>query len=1187
MPRDVVLDIIIAKMIGMEYMAGYDAMVQGCRELDAVESALITKGLLREYANAVSKGDRARIARVSGALEQVSKAMELFNYATGQRQVETMRDEKGRFARYITGARSSETPQVEAKRTKGNASVATTTMQQNISNALNAQTNPAAPGQAIQERERGQQLAGKVRAISRFQDELLEVFGANAGDDIVVVVENIPTSADEEIRQEVVGLNAPVHQGALDVANEGPARMTVGLKADAKAESRNKYKQFEMLLNSGLRPDVAADLMGASAGKEGAARGAAQKLTDAMYGYTGLKGSEPGSRAKKHFATMDALGSYFENTKQPQLAAAGTALKLAARAGSGLKPQHYELAERMNYRFRGRKDNLPKTYTDSMNNEAHKSIVATSSEADLSPDTWAAKREALHKWSQQVAVNSTDPRTHDVNFTDPTAAEVSYLNGTMDMRASPRAFVDQFTRDMAVTSLINEVPSDKRAVLLGQLAGYGVPSSGMIIRSDGQSKEMYRGTGDDHYLPFSAKALPELRDGQYVRTRTLGGLTPEDITTLVTSGGRRATVLSGSGLFSVELRPDVSLEGRMKSPEVAAMGERYERILDQVANSGMYIQDLSQEDEMNLKVQARAYAPDTTSQEYKTRYNTLRNQLIEEKSQLSTGPDGDVERITQEVKDSVKSMDIGGGSEQQRARIISDMTKDALETAQAEKVRQLKLNSEGYALALETLRMQYPDIIRRVEHQSLKDFASERRMTRALPKGALDLRNRKGAADIDLVTPGRTRAHPKEWSSQTQADQLPLPGKEELGRRPQQSRARYAAGLEGPRAGGVTGGPAASTTAPAAGTTQAAGAPTTDLGLVRGTMGTQHDKTIADAKAALKGSMQNVTLDPMATTGNTNALKFDKDEHFTEALDSDTRAGFGVELSANKSPSAILLSPAAIERATRTPQGLTMLMSMAYGAHKRGDSGWADEVLAGVPLGSDEDLRNNAAELLDGVASANMLKDTPFSHTPITGKKELGFFIPPDVMARVQAPIRPGGGAEALARVEAAAGDPATPQGQARAAARTRMNDALRNNVQLQTRLLHGEQSAAPMEDLSTLGLLAAQDWAMQEIDRMSTVADDTYGLTGDATAKAAFFNNPALVQGNKDKLKADYQQMFGAEYLRRSLGGGATGPKGLNLPPWVHKEEPLSLQEQVQLLQQWAKDHPLPPTSRSFQLVP
>jgi hypothetical protein len=1186
MPRDVVLDIIIAKMIGMEYMAGYDAMVQGCRELDAVEGALITKGLLREYANAISKNDKRRIADVSGALGQMSKAMELFNYATGQRQVETMRDEKGRFARYITGARSTQHPQVETnKRTKGNVSVATPGMQQRIVDQMEYPLNTAAPGEAVQQREKGQQLAGKVRAISRFQDELMDVFGENAGDDIVVVVENIPTSADEQQEQAAIGLQTPVTEEALRVAESPNARMTIGLRADAKRETRDKYKQFEMLLNSGLRPDVAADMIGASSGKEGAARGAAQKLTDAMYGYTGLKQSESGARAKKHFATMDALGSYFENTKVPQLAAAGTALKVAARAGEGLKPQHYELAERMNYRFRGRRDNLPKIYSDSTANDAHKSITSTSSDPSLTADTWAEKRDRLYKWSNKVAAASTDPRTNEINFTDPTAAEVSYLSGSMDLRASPRAFVDQFTRDIAVTSLIDEVPSDKRAVRLGQLAGYGVPSSGIVIRADGQAKEMYRGTGDDHYLPFSAKALPELRDGQYVRTRTLGGLTPEDITTLVTSGGRRATVLSGSGLFSVELRPDVSLEGRMKSPEVAAMGERYERILDQVANSGMYIQDLPQEDEMNLKVQARAYAPDTKSKEYQTRYNMLRNQLIEERSALTTTGEGnDMDRINQEVEASVSGMDIGGASPQQRARIVSDMKKDAIEAAQAEKVRKLKLNSEGYALAMETLRLQYPDIIRRVEHQSLRDFAVERRMTRALPKGSLDLRNRKGATDIDLVTPGRTRAHPKEWSARTLADQR---AGAQGGRVPQSRRA--AAGLNGeepeadiiPAGAPAAGAPVAGAPGPAAAQAPAAPAQAQDMGLVRGSMANQHDKAINDAQEMLKDSFQGASLDPMAMSSSPDALKFEKDQDFTDALDSSTRAGFGVGLSPSKKPGAVLLSPSSIERATLTPDGLTMLMSMAYGQRKRGDSGWSDGTLEDVPLGSDEAARNNAAMLLDAVASANMLRDTPFAHTPIMDKKQLGFYIPPDVMARVQAPIKPGGGAEALGRVEAAAGDTATPQGKARAAARTRMDDALRNNVQLQTRLLHGQPSANPMEDLSTLGLLAAQSWAMQEIDRMNVQADDTNGLAPDPNM---FFNNPALLQGNKDRLKEDYQAMFGAEYLRRSLGGGATGPKALNLPEWLHKG--LGLEDQVDLLRQWARDNPMPPASRSFQLA-
>ena len=57
--------------------------------------------------------------------------------------------------------------------------------------------------------------------------------------------------------------------------------------------------------------------------------------------------------------------------------------------------------------------------------------------------------------------------------------------------------------------------------------------------ADGQIVTQAIGYGDDHYLPFNLKNLKGLKGGEYIRTRSVGGPTSEDIYTGLLSGARR------------------------------------------------------------------------------------------------------------------------------------------------------------------------------------------------------------------------------------------------------------------------------------------------------------------------------------------------------------------------------------------------------------------------------------------------------------------------------------------------------------------------------------------------------------------------------------------------------------------------------------------------------------------------
>lgn len=109
------------------------------------------------------------------------------------------------------------------------------------------------------------------------------------------------------------------------------------------------------------------------------------------------------------------------------------------------------------------------------------------------------------------------------------------------------------------------------------------PSQGVIIDRHGRVSHEAVGYGEDWYLPFNLTNLKALKGGEYVRTRAYGGLTTEDIYTGLVSGARSVTVVSNSGVFTVEF-DDTFRGGRRLNDKAARMVGRYGQLLDAVKN---------------------------------------------------------------------------------------------------------------------------------------------------------------------------------------------------------------------------------------------------------------------------------------------------------------------------------------------------------------------------------------------------------------------------------------------------------------------------------------------------------------------------------------------------------------------------------------------------------------------------
>jgi hypothetical protein len=150
------------------------------------------------------------------------------------------------------------------------------------------------------------------------------------------------------------------------------------------------------------------------------------------------------------------------------------------------------------------------------------------------------------------------------------------------------------------------------------------PSEGVIFDRQGRLATQASGYGDDWYLPFNLKNLKALKGGEYVRTRTFGGPTTEDVYTGLIAGARAVTVVSHNGTYTVEF-DDTLRGGRRFNDKAARMVGRYGHLLDAVKNGKITTGgiDPSRLDELAAKA-AKLYPPDRDPGRYETELNRLK-----------------------------------------------------------------------------------------------------------------------------------------------------------------------------------------------------------------------------------------------------------------------------------------------------------------------------------------------------------------------------------------------------------------------------------------------------------------------------------------------------------------------------------------------------------------------------------
>lgn len=232
-----------------------------------------------------------------------------------------------------------------------------------------------------------------------------------------------------------------------------------------------------------------------------------------------------------------------------------------------------------------------------------------------------------------------------------------------------------------------------------QLAsGNTPPSEGLMLNKNGQIVTQAIGYGDDHYVPFNLKHLKGLKGGEYIRTRSVGGLTSEDIYTGLISGARQVTVVSRSGTFTMEFNEDFR-GGRRHNDKARRMTGRYEQILDAVQSEKVSRKQIP----TPIRNQIATKVREENLGESPTVIRTLTEDKIKE---YRESPD-----ITPEDQELISRLWMAG--------MISDPSRDAKEyRAQVEAMVRnnkdylFRLDGPGYDAASQALEEQFPYYIK-------------------------------------------------------------------------------------------------------------------------------------------------------------------------------------------------------------------------------------------------------------------------------------------------------------------------------------------------------------------------------------------------------------------------------------------------------------------------------------------
>jgi hypothetical protein len=261
-----------------------------------------------------------------------------------------------------------------------------------------------------------------------------------------------------------------------------------------------------------------------------------------------------------------------------------------------------------------------------------------------------------------------------------------------------------------------------------QLAsGTTPPSEGVLIDKNGKIVAQAVGYGDDHYLPFNLKNLKSLRGGEYVRRRSVGGLTTEDIYTGLMAGAKQVTVVSRSGVFTMTFEEDFK-GGRRYNDKALRMTKRYAQLLDAVQSEQVDNAKIPEEMRHAIRDEVKEEMGGFVSRPVLQQAITRREQEYKSSPELSEADEDRFRRIA-----TLRAMAKGD-------RNVEAYLDEVRNEMAADKEFKFRLNGTGYAAALSALQEQFPYYIK-VDSKPLRGH--EGRIETELDRGYVEPGNNR------------------------------------------------------------------------------------------------------------------------------------------------------------------------------------------------------------------------------------------------------------------------------------------------------------------------------------------------------------------------------------------------------------------------------------------------------------
>lgn len=493
-------------------------------------------------------------------------------------------------------------------------------------------------------------------------------------------------------------------------------------KPNASEETKNRIAAYNTLGNVG----------GSALAQIGAISPQSQK---ALFDSLNRNKSQRNSRLSNFFNRMTA-GSEVMN-QVPGMEKYGQYARFVGTMGPQAEEALGPYVQQAAYRYRGTEKEPDLELIRQFNGRTMRAV-----------DAAAETRTKTSDISDQLMADSLD-RANQGDITLQAASyEINNLSRRRGGAFTPDELKLNVRADVAAHHLLSTLPDDPFVARVSEESGHILPSQGVIIDADGDVVSQSVGFSDDHYLPFDLKNLKALRGGQYVRTRQQGGLTGEDIYASIRTGARMATVVSSSGVYSIEFDPNFR-GARANSDKARAMYDRYLKILDSMEKSKLYIKDIDGTEKAKLRAQAQAMG-DTDG----TIYRRFLDERREAGKNLDEGTLAILQEEAQQQADSEGFKTKGDRYNRRVEEIFDELTEEKMK----ERVSQLSLNAKGYEVALKTLQQQFPYFIRNVSYQPLTSKQQGEGFLQNLNQsGKLGARQSLSAKDRGYVNPGGLR----------------------------------------------------------------------------------------------------------------------------------------------------------------------------------------------------------------------------------------------------------------------------------------------------------------------------------------------------------------------------------------------------------------------------------------------